>query len=394
MRHSIFISTLLLAIDVALVPADTAPAQPAPDRERAGSYLLPFAAPVALEPSGSTELPDKFNGQATLVERLPAYPSYSLSQLVTHASPTDVPLQSQAEVAAASYWRSAGCLTCDSDPRHSLNVFLGYDSWRGLPDGDWGHNGLHTGLNYGTRLGQLSELTGIGFQVGASAGVYDFSGAAYHMRHTDQSQVQGFLTHGFFRHATDKCPWSGAIVQDWMFNHNYSEFAEDPILGQLRGQIGYVLDDHNEVGLWGSVRDKSDSRTEPVFGETRWRAINEISVFWHHKWDFGGDTVLGIGIPEHKRMEGNGSLGDYIATATANVPLNDHTALYTLISYMHPSAAPGFPGSSEDTWAFMIGVSYYPSYNARSSNVRGQCWSPLLPIANNGSFLVDTNNFY
>src|SRR5262249_35420069 len=49
---------------------------------------------------------------------------------------------------------------------HGLYVFYGYDSWRGIQDDGWGNNGLHTGANYGTRLGPISDSTGVGFQIG------------------------------------------------------------------------------------------------------------------------------------------------------------------------------------------------------------------------------------
>ena len=43
-------------------------------------------------------------------------------------------------------------------------------------------------------------------------------------------------------------------------------------------------------------------------------------------------------------------------------------------------------------FVFTIGLAFYPQRNARSSTVAGQCWMPLLPVANNGYFLVNTNH--
>jgi hypothetical protein len=59
---------------------------------------------------------------------------------------------------------------------------------------------------------------------------------------------------------------------------------------------------------------------------------------------------------------------------------------------MHPSAQPGAVAAAEDAWNFSIGLAFYSGRTARSSTVAGQCWLPQMPIANNGSFLVDASN--
>jgi hypothetical protein len=284
---------------------------------------------------------------------------------------------------------------CDSCPHSTLTPFFGYDSWRGFSDGTWQHNGLHAGANIGTRLGQFSDLTGIGLQLGGSAGVYDWSGADYRVSANDQSLIQGFLTYGLFRRASENSRWSAAVVHDWMITENFSVFAEDPTLSQLRWQFGYALSPANEIGLWGAWRTSSDTIDVPDFGPVSWRAVNHVSAFWHYKWSPGGaDTVISLGLPEHDRLAGDASLGDYLVSASANVPLNERVALYSLITYLHPSASPGTQGAKEDSWAFVIGVSYSHRGYARSHTVAGRQWMPLLPVANNGFFLVDANQNY
>jgi hypothetical protein len=285
--------------------------------------------------------------------------------------------------------------TCDECPKRGIVAFVGYDSWRGVSDGGWQNNGINTGLNFGTRLGRFSDWTGIGFQIGGSAAAYDWAGAGYRVAHQDDGEPQGFLTYGLFRKANENSKWSAAVVQDWMFNSNFGEFAQNPTLSQWRGQFGYATSAWNEFGIWGTWRGHGDTRTVNGFGPTSWRAVNQLSVFWHHKWGLGGaDTSIWVGVPEHDRLGGNGSLGDYLIGLSANVPLNDRVALYTLVTYMHPSAAPGPAGSQEDAWNFTVGLALYPARNARSNTVAGQCWMPMLPVANNGLFLVDTNRTF
>ncbi len=284
---------------------------------------------------------------------------------------------------------------CQACPNYGLYAFLGYDAWRGISDGTWENNGIHTGLNFGTRLGRFSDWTGIGFQLGGSVGVYDWSGTDYRIRHMDQPETQGFVTGGFFRKANENSNWSFAIVQDWMLNNNFSVFAQNPTLGQWRGQIGYAVGAFNEFGIWGTWRGQGDSRNVPFFGSTTWRPIQQFNPYWHYKWGSGGaDTWLWVGVPERDRLTGGGSLGDYIAAAQANVPLNNGVMLYTLVTYTHPSAGPGPTGAMEDSWNFTIGLSFFPGRNARTSTVAGQCWMPQLPVANNGTFLVDASHTY
>jgi hypothetical protein len=297
--------------------------------------------------------------------------------------------------AGGGYATDSLCPACDTCPNHGLYAFVGYDAFRGIADGSRENNGIDTGVNFGTRLGEFSDWTEIGFQLGGSVGVYDWSGTNYRLSRQDQAQTQGFITYGFFRKANENCPWSAAVVQDWMLNSNFGVFAENPTLGQWRGQLGYSVNAWNEVGIWGTWRGQGDTRQVNFFGPVTWRPVQQLNKYWHHKWGLGGaDTWMWVGIPEHDRLAGGGSLGDYIAGALANVPLGERVMLYTLVTYMHPSARPGPAGSMEEAWNFTVGLAFFPAFNARSSTVAGQCWMPQLPVANNGYFLVDASQTY
>jgi hypothetical protein len=242
---------------------------------------------------------------------------------------------------------------CDACPERSVVAFVGYDAWKGASDAGWQNNGINAGLNFATKLGAFSDLTGVGFQIGASMGAYDWGGTDYRIARQDQAQPQGSVTYGFFRKANADSRWSAALVQDWMLNSNFGVFSENPTLSQLRGQVAYAISASDEFGLWGAVRTLSDSRNVGGFGPTTWRPVDQLNVFWHHKWAPGGaDTSIWVGLPEQSRPGNNGSLGDYQIGIQGNFPLNDRAAVYTLITYMHASAAagPGFstkkPGTS------------------------------------------------
>ena len=283
---------------------------------------------------------------------------------------------------------------CDDCPNYGGMGFVSYDSWRGISDGNWQNNGIVAGLNYGTRLGAFSDLTGIGFQMGGSVGAFNWSGTGY-KHENNEAQTQGFLTYGLFRKANENCRWNAAIVQDWMFNDNFGIYAQNPTLSQGRAQVGYAVNAANEFGLWGTWRYLSDSRFVPDEGVVKWRPINQLNLYWQHKWSAGGaDTRIWAGVPERDRLAGGGSLGDYLAGALANVPLSDRFGLFALVTYMHPSARPGPAASRQDAWNFSIGVTLFPGRNARSTTVSARCWMPQLPVANNGYFLNDTNHSY
>ena len=252
------------------------------------------------------------------------------------------------------------CPSCDQGPSRAVVAFVSYDSWRGVQDGSWQNNGIASGLNFGTRLGRFSDWTGIGFQIGGSAAAYDWAGTDYRTRNQNQAEPQGFVTYGFFRKANESRRVSAALVQDWMINSNFGEFAQNPTLGQWRGQLGYMLSPANEVGVWGTWRLHGDAH-DVGGANTIWRPINQLNVYSHHKWSAGGpDTWIWLGVPEHDRLAGGGSLGDWLVGLRGNFPLSDAASVYALVTYMHQSGAAGAVAASEDAWNFSVGLAIYP----------------------------------
>jgi hypothetical protein len=227
-------------------------------------------------------------------------------------------------------------------------------------------------------------------------GAYNWAGNNFRFDSNNRAQTQGFVTYGFFHRANEDSRWTAAVVQDWMINDNYGEFAQNPTLSQVRMQVGYDWSDRTEIGLWGAFRVLDDSRfVDNGFGTDTWRPIDQLSIYWNYLWGSGGaNSFVWLGIPERDRLGGNGSLGDYFVGALTTVPLNERLSLYALVTYMHQSAAPGPIGSTEDAWDFTIGLAFYPRYNTHSRTIAGQSWMPAVPVANNGTFLVDTNRTF
>jgi hypothetical protein len=277
----------------------------------------------------------------------------------------------------------------------SLSVFYAYEGFRGVSDGSWENNGLNTGFNFGTRLGRFSDITGIGFQMGGSIGIYNWSGTDYRIQNNDEAQTQGFLTMGLFRKAQPESPWAAGLVFDWMVNNNFGVFNESPTLNQWRYQVGYDVNDTNEIGVWGAVHGQDSNRfVNSHFNTVTWQAMDQINVFTRHKWPFGADTSFWIGAPLGDRLKDGASLGSFIAGARGDLPLSNSMSLYTLVTYMRPAVGAGPAGGEQDEWSFAVGLAIYPRHDARTPTVAREGWSPLLPVASNGVFFVDSSKYY
>jgi hypothetical protein len=292
-----------------------------------------------------------------------------------------------------------GTLYSDGQPADacndwSLSVFYAYETFRGVSDGNWQNNGLNTGFNFGTRLGRFSDATGVGFQMGGSIGIYNWSGTDYRIQNNDEAETQGFLTMGFFRKAKQESPWSAGLVFDWMLNNNFGVFNESPTLNQWRYQVGYDVNDANEIGVWGTVHGQDSTRVVPFMGSVTWRSMDQVDIFWHHKWLFGADTAFWIGAPLGNRLADGARLGSFIAGARGDLPLNNWMSIYTVVTYMRPAVGAGPAGGEQDEWSFLIGLSVFPRKDARTRTVAREGWSPLLPVASNGYFFVDSSKYY
>ena len=285
----------------------------------------------------------------------------------------------------------------DECRRQNLVMFVDYDSFMGTPDGGWSNNGIRTGLDFSTSLGSFSDLTGIGLQAGGSVGVYDWSGTDYRVRNRAGAEVQGFFTYGLFRKPTDDSRITAGLVQDWSVNDTYGVFGQNPIMSQLRGQLGYAFSASNEFGIAATAHVLESHINIPpvenkIYGPTTFRPINQLSAYWHHKWYAGGpDTWVSAGAPTTGRLAGDGGLGSYLVAASSSVPLSDAVSVFSNVTYMHPAAGLGKQAPYYEPWNFTVGICIYPQRNSRSTTVAGQRWMSLLPVANNGTFLVDTN---
>ena len=284
----------------------------------------------------------------------------------------------------------AACGDCRTD---NIYFFHNYSSWRGISEGSGpNNNGFVYGFNYGTRLGALSEYTGIGFQIGASYGLYDLNGRSSGF-HDNQVQQQGFLTAGFFRAANKQTNFSYGLVWDGMFNSNFGQFAVSPFLSQVRAQIAYALNVQHEIGFWTAIRVNT-AHTSAANIPLSYRGVDQFTLFYHHRFGYGGDGWTWIGIPDPTKLGGNGTLGAYTVGGTLTAPLSPRLGAFTSLQYMSPTARAGVAASIEEAFYVTCGISFFPYANSRATNVAGDCWMPYMPVATDGTFLVDTNRTF
>jgi hypothetical protein len=242
------------------------------------------------------------------------------------------------------------------------------------------------------------EEYGLGWQTGISYGVYDIDGRSSTVTDTSRSQQQIFVTTGLFRKAKCDQRFSFGLVYDWMYNEEWGQFGTSPTLGQWRGQVEYSLSGCNAVGIWGCTRDLGATQVVPVVN-TRGlivtnRAISQVNLFWHHKFCSGADSYVWTGVPDHGRINGDGSLIDWTVGASVEVPLSQRLALYANGAYFHPSASAGAGAAIESGWDVGMGVCWYFGGNAKSNAINGKCAVPYMPVANNSNFLVEQDSHF
>jgi hypothetical protein len=281
----------------------------------------------------------------------------------------------------------------DHCPRYGIYSFGGFESWRGVADDNGpNNNGFLTGLNVGVPIRGLDKY-GIGLQGGFSSGFYDLMGRSTNGNdEANQTQQQHYVTYGLFRRADCDRPFSFGVVHDWSINNNFGTLSQEPTLSQFRAQVAYATSAKNEFGIWAAWHDRAYTADIAGARQLNYRSVNQTNFFWHRKWCYGGaDSWMWLGFPNRSRIDGNlgGTLGEIIAGGMMNVPVNDRISMYTNLQYMKPSARGGVPGAREDFFSLGVGLAFYPGCTARTRTVAGRSWMPMMPVANNGTFMVD-----
>jgi hypothetical protein len=262
-------------------------------------------------------------------------------------------------------------------------VFLGGDVYAAIgdfPQGGYGNSfGLVSGFNTGVGLGSSRVRA----QFGASYGFYDFKGRGFGAE-VDSLEDQIFLTGGVYRRADLESneQFSWGLVVDGLFTDNWGANANEVDLAQLRGIGGWAINACNELGIWGTLNLSDDRVVITGRGTPHVRAMKQANAYWKHNWEFGADTMLYVGALD------SADVGDWVFGLTGRAPLSDRAGLYGGFNYVTPSVATGIVGDVEDSWNVNFGIVFYLGGKSVSPTVAGNPGLPLLPVANNGSFLI------
>ncbi len=277
----------------------------------------------------------------------------------------------------------------DRTPRYGIYLWESYEGWRSIADGSTKpnlNNGPNQGFNLAAPLPWL-ECYGIGAQFGMSYGAFNAASSS-------NTQQQGFVTVGLFRRADADRPVSFGVVYDLMINNDFGAYQQSFTLGQVRAQVAYAFTARNEIGIWGTIRNGQEIKYDPLGNQLQYRAISQGSLFWHHKFGPGGaDLWLAAGLPSAYRLGGTGNKASFennIFSARLEAPITDRFKFFSSVQGWRPTDA----ASHHSLFDIISGVSFYPSANARTRTVAGQTWMPYLPVANNGTFMVDTNQTF
>jgi hypothetical protein len=255
----------------------------------------------------------------------------------------------------------------------SIELLAGAHGFTGpLNRGSTASFGFHQGGQVGVPIAGMATA-----EFGALVTQSNFEGSLL----TNEGRQQLFLTAGAFR----RVDWGlqGGLVFDYL--HDEWDYEVD--LGQIRGEVSWVLPCGHDVGAWFAI-GVNDSQSEvhvmePIPGATvdvttafESFEVNDIFAFFYRRqFMCGGEGRLFGGFTS----EGQGLFG-----GDARMPINPCWALEADFLYVAGRDREDAPAFYDETWNVSVGVAWTPW--------AGRCASkynrPLLGVANNGNFIT------
>ena len=301
-----------------------------------------------------------------------------------------------AKAAGKAAGESCGCANDPGCWRENLQLFIAGDAWKNHGDDDDNNNfGYRAGFNMG--FGRNTRIRG---QLGASYGVYDFHGREDPQQVPTERQI--FLTGGIYKRsnvcADDRVSWG--MVYDFMKTENWGEEADDIELGQFRFQVGYAVSSSTELGLWGALAVEDDL-TVSLGGGIDVKARDQVNLYWRRNTELGAELMIYIGLAEEptgiNQVQLPTDMSEFVLGVAGNAPLSNRWALTGNVHYIIPSTAPGDNAPNgiensyaEESWNVTLGLVFYPGGNAVANSISGWAGLPLMPVADNGTFSVNT----
>lgn len=269
-----------------------------------------------------------------------------------------------------------GCWNvCGGLPWHHLEIFGGAHGFTGpVNRGQTGSFGFHEGVNWGAPLPWFG-CGMLGMQAGMRATHSHFSGASF----TPEERQQIFVTGGIFR----RVDWGfqSGIVIDYLHEDWYLETD----LVQLRGEVSWLYPCHHEIGFWFTASTQKDVVTSRFFvggqqtqQQETLQGTDLYAFFYRYRVDNCGGATGRV-------FAGFTGAADGLIGADFQVPINDAWALVSNFTYLVPDESNSSLGHVEEAWNFGLALVWRPGGGFLSTNY----YRPLLPVADNGSFMVD-----
>ncbi|MBN2581254.1 MAG: hypothetical protein JXB10_19895 [Pirellulales bacterium] len=274
-------------------------------------------------------------------------------------------------------------------PRN-LAIFAGVQGFKGPRDrGRNGNFGFNEGVNWGAPLG---DPWGCGYQLGFAALQSNFSGdqvglfAPTNPNNTARTadRHQYFFTAGLFRRADP-----GGLEWGVVFDLLHDTYYDKTDVKQIRTEFGWQLSECCEIGYSGAYRLGSDTIADS-FGrdiDGKLDATDQFVGFIRRYFENGGEGRIWGGATG----DGDGLLG-----ADCWLPLGRGFALQNSFNYLIPKLFRGNDanpntgvqtgGQIEESWNLSINLVWYPGKSAQCMST--SCYRPLLPVADNGQFMV------
>ncbi len=227
-----------------------------------------------------------------------------------------------------------------------------------------GNYGFYEGLNYGAAFWDELEM---GYQIGGTA-MQTTRDEGFFGNHDRQ---QYFVTAGIF--SRQMC--GEGLQYGVVYDHLSDNTDESVTLGQLRGELSYVMGGA-EVGFMFAEGAKQFDRERPSFaGFTQHETVSQYALFYRIRTYGNGDARIWGGVDD----DSHGLFG-----ADFRTPLNDALALTATFNYLS-SDTPANLDRNGEGWNFGIGLVYYPG--TCSTAAGRDKYRPLFNVADNGTMM-------
>ncbi len=263
-----------------------------------------------------------------------------------------------------------------------VNLSLALDDFRGPSEGTWeGNFGTFGAINFKAPLPYCLSV-----QLGGSWGIYDWYGrGSIQSKAGGSLQKQGFLTLAASRQTNHSSGWNGGIAYEWMINTQFGAFGVNARFDQIRGQIGYLIENNNEIGLWGTYGIHT-AETEAFQISLQFRAISQINLFWVRYYANHGYMMLWVGTPYQRGLAyRKGPPGTFVFGTQFSTPLTKTLSLEARAAYMGARQLRKTIPSGNYASDLTIAISY--SFGKRRLDQ-----TPYMVIGNNSNFMTETNH--